>query len=728
MKKILSILLMLLLIPTLVACVNFNDNSPKINVTVDLENYQVTEISDGLEARIDLLSNFISLTIKLDSIFSSYGLKVNGKTINKNKYTISNNELIYNFKAKDFMKKSEKITTLLKLNSDGGLWHKEDLVHITPSFTFDNISHNDEESRDITIFTNVSTGLRWYYKLFLKYETSLDIYKVVFVDPRDKAIEALDLPDYDFILALHYQNADIETNSELKSLFTTSSLNSIVSLDNDLETATTAYVYTNSNNEANYQIYLNEEFILPTPQKAQFDFVGWFDGVNVIETFTPYTAKTDNYVKELTAQYGGMSIESLNNYLNSIIPQFTDKDLKLPLAYSDYTINWESSNESVISKTGKFNNSFNDDEVTLTAKITKSDGSTYQYTYKTEVRMMKSFSNGIASGYIYRSYSSLPDLLFETLDIINAAFIDLDTNGNLKGTAYLNNVATEIMPRAKAYGNYVVLVVGPASEPSVWSEVARSQEKINRMADQLVEIINEYGFHGVDLDWETPTSSEKTNFTKLAKTVYEKVKANNPNHLVTAAIAGGQWQMPRYDLENSNQYLDYVNMMMYGLVNNGGRYQNPLKAATSWHNSTLQLGATTSSTSIAESVQLFNNLGVPDSKLIVGLAFYGIRQVRTKTGNTYGSFTNAGSVFYNEIVQIMNNPDYITAYDERASVPYIYKTDGTEFISFDNPRSIAEKAQWIKREGLAGLMFWEYGTDTTNILLEALKESMYKEK
>lgn len=726
MKKILTSVLFLLLLSTLIACADIIDNSPKIEVEIDFNDYSIKKISNDLTGNIELIPDFISLNINLSESTLNYGLKINSKTVDTNRVSISNNILTYNFKAKDFIGDKANLTTLVKLDPAGGLWSKDDLAYSTPDFEFTDFKLNDLNTTDLAIFNNVTTGLRWHYKLFVKFDSALDAYKVIYADPRESSIENLNIGSYDFIIGLHYQNPELETNTELKNLFSYASVNRIVLLNEELSSATTIKIYSNEPNEDSYQVYLNEEYLLPTPIRNEYDFLGWFDGVNIIQSFTPYQASTDNYIKVLTAQYSGLSIESLDTYLKSQIPSFTETDLVLPVSYSDYTIIWESSNESIISATGKFNNSFNDSNVTLTANITKSNGSTYKYSYQTEVRMMKSLNNNIAAGYIYRSYENLPDLLFETLDVINAAFLDVDTNGNLNGTTYLNNIVKHIMPRAKVHGNHVIVVIGPASEPSVWNQVGRSQEKIDNMANQIVEVINAYGFHGVDLDWETPNESEKANFTKLAKAVYQKVKANNPNHIVTAAIAGGIWQMPRYDLLNSHQYLDYVNMMMYGLTNSGGRYQNPLKAATSWHNSTLQLGATTSSTSIVESVALFNSYGIPNSKLIVGLAFYGIKHVRTGSVGSFTSFTNGGSVFYQDIVEYMKNPNYTHVYDTRAGVPYIYKNDGTEFISFDDPQSIDEKVRYARQNGLAGMMFWEYGTDTTNILLEALKTSMYK--
>ncbi len=52
------------------------------------------------------------------------------------------------------------------------------------------------------------------------------------------------------------------------------------------------------------------------------------------------------------------------------------------------------------------------------------------------------------------------------------------------------------------------------------------------------------------------------------------------------------------------------------------------------------------------------------------------------------------------------------------------KTDGTVFISYDNPRSIAEKSAYIIENGLAGMMYWENGLDTTGALLLALEAGL----
>lgn len=45
-------------------------------------------------------------------------------------------------------------------------------------------------------------------------------------------------------------------------------------------------------------------------------------------------------------------------------------------------------------------------------------------------------------------------------------------------------------------------------------------------------------------------------------------------------------------------------------------------------------------------------------------------------------------------------------------------------LSYENPRSVAIKADYIKKLGLAGAMFWEYGTDNSNQPAKQLAESL----
>jgi len=209
----------------------------------------------------------------------------------------------------------------------------------------------------------------------------------------------------------------------------------------------------------------------------------------------------------------------------------------------------------------------------------------------------------------------------------------------------------------------------------------------------------------------------------LMEEVYTKVKANNTNHLVTAAITGGPWQPPHYNLHESGQYIDYINMMTYSLTSSSGQYQNNLFYRSGYHNPTYKVGAALSGCSIQESVNIFvNSNNIPAAKIIVGVAFYGIKQ---KYEN--GLWKRVGSVFYDSIKKnYLGNSNYTAYFDDIAGVPYILKNDGTEFISYDDPQSIVLKCQFIYANDLGGMMYWENGTDTTGTLLAAMRTGLNK--
>lgn len=605
-------------------------------------------------------------------------------------------------------------------SQDGGAYQKPFLQTLPPEYTMTIKALDVEESNVITLYHNDQTKLRWVNKLFITYHSELDLYEVSDKDPMTASVSDLNYTGYDFIIGMHNQYNDAVYKAMFQALFETNEPiyiwfnqdpNSYQSGDLN------AFFYTQSG-LSNITKTVTQDTTLPTLIKPGYTFLGWFDGNTILSTL-----KVEQYQTSLTleAKWRGKTVSELESYLSDIIPTETNDTIYLPLSFSGYQITWISSDESIISQSGLYQKPYERTAVTLTAHVTGLETLTLDFIVYAEG--YKSLEGPIASSYIYRNYNQVNDRFFEILDIINTAFIIADDQANLNGSAYLNNVTTYIMPKAKIHGNYVVMSVAPESS---WSTIAANASLRETFANNIVDMINQYGFDGVDIDWETPLDSEKTRFTALMKVVYEKVKANNPNHLVTTAITGGMWQPPRYDLTNSNQYLDYINLMTYGMTNSNGQYQNPLYRSTVNDYPTFLAGRTLGSASIDESVQfLKNTYGVHYNKIIVGLAFYGIRQVRTydTVSNTYSSWGRSGSVYYNDIVlNYLSNDDYIKRYDTNAGVPYIVKADGTEFISYDNPRSILEKTAYVIEQGLGGVMFWEYGTDTTNTLLEAIDQ------
>jgi len=519
-------------------------------------------------------------------------------------------------------------------------------------------------------------------------------------------------------------------NQETESTITNTNLINETSTTEDSETTTinsniiyeVSFDSLGGNSIDTVYVRNGESIVLPETEREGYTFLGWMiDKIPESELVNNPFQPNSNIT--LYAKWEALDWSDVENYLNDLIPSELSSNINLPSEYNDYTISWESDNPEVLSNSGIYNRPYQATVVGLTAIIRLGENRLTKI-YNVEALGYKSLSAPLASSYIYRDYNLVTDTFFNTLDIINCAFITANSSGELSGVAVLANISTYIMPKAHENGNWVLFSIGPGSE---WADISSNTNRMNIFADNIVEMINTYGFDGVDIDWETPTSDQATHFTQMMSIIYAKVKANNPNHLVTAAIAGGMWQPPRYDLTNSGQYLDYINMMTYGMVSNNGYYQNALSRSTSFNNPTNLVGKTLNSCSIEESIEIYHSYGILNSKIIVGVAFYGIIQTRTYNSatQTWSNWTKSSSISYTSIVNnYLNNSNYEYHYDRIAGVPYIISIDGTVFISYDNPRSILDKSEYIIEMGLAGMMYWENGLDQTESLLLAMESGL----
>jgi len=335
----------------------------------------------------------------------------------------------------------------------------------------------------------------------------------------------------------------------------------------------------------------------------------------------------------------------------------------------------------------------------------------------------KDISKNVITSYCYTANMGdmTNEYFLKSVDIINLAFAEIETDGSLTLPYDYLAKYEAFKENARKYGIRTIIVVGPASTPERFAEVAASETTRKKFAKNVVDAINKYGFAGVDIDWEYPTSTNKTTYTALMKEIYEQVKANNPEDLVTSAIPAGPYTYPNYDLKNSAKYLDYINLMSYDMQS---------ETATT-HHSALYANSgvgTVAGCSIAESIGVFTgkSCNVPKEKLVIGAAFYG-RMAVTKVlkGTSYLSVgiesEKVTSITY---TAIKNNYLSLTTckeyWDTKAHAPYCYDTATRTFISYDNAKSIKEKCDYVASEGLGGIMWWDYGSDRTYELIQSI--------
>ncbi len=272
-----------------------------------------------------------------------------------------------------------------------------------------------------------------------------------------------------------------------------------------------------------------------------------------------------------------------------------------------------------------------------------------------------------------------------------------------------------------------------------FSDAALTPESRLKFAKSGSLMIREYGFDGLDIDWEYPgqtgggniyRAEDRQNFTLMLKALRDELDLlgesvqlpEDEHYLLTIASGADQAWIDNTEMGEVQKYLDFINIMTYdfhsGLHPKSGHQSNLFKSDLP--------GASDISVEIAVNGHL--NAGVPAGKIVIGIPFYG-RYWKGVPDENNGLYQQANSVgLYKVYRQIATN--YLTDrsftrfWDNSAKVPYLYSKDSSMMISYDDEESIKLKTEYVKKEKLAGIMFWEYSQDHQGELLEAIYSNL----
>ena len=268
----------------------------------------------------------------------------------------------------------------------------------------------------------------------------------------------------------------------------------------------------------------------------------------------------------------------------------------------------------------------------------------------------------------------------------------------------------------------------------VWSDkfshVAAYPEAREQFAVSSVQLMKKHGFDGVDLDWEYPgqraednafRSSDKENFTLLLAEIRKHLEKagteDNKHYLLTIATGADQAYIDNTDLGKAQEYLDFINVMCYDYYH-GWHFQTG-------HHANLYPSDKErfNGNSGQEAINRHIKAGVPSKKLVMGIPFYGRQweKVVNKKDGLYQPANSTGIIVpYWDIVAKLKSGKYVKTYDESAKSSYLWNAADSIFISWETPKEIQFKTEFIKNKGLGGAMFWEYSLDKDQELLNSL--------
>jgi chitinase len=265
-----------------------------------------------------------------------------------------------------------------------------------------------------------------------------------------------------------------------------------------------------------------------------------------------------------------------------------------------------------------------------------------------------------------------------------------------------------------------------------FSEAMVTEDTRAALARSMIEIIEEYGFTGMDLDWEypcedvagiaaAPEDRERFPiFVRLMRGELDRLGAKTGRHyLLTMAVGAGERFAKNLDFAKMIDCIDYVNLMSYDMGVVGKDFAG--------HHTNLHMSAK-GSISAGTAADTFIKYGVPPEKLVIGAAFYGRSCRVTERGEHNGLYMpqvpgSEGGLHFDDIPEHIEKGAELL-WDEAACAPYLYNDTDKFFATFDNERSIRVKAEYVRENGLGGIMYWEYNSEKKGVLLNALYEGM----
>ncbi|MEW1888455.1 glycoside hydrolase family 18 protein [Streptomyces sp. NPDC048567] len=223
-------------------------------------------------------------------------------------------------------------------------------------------------------------------------------------------------------------------------------------------------------------------------------------------------------------------------------------------------------------------------------------------------------------------------------------------------------------------------------------------------------------FDGIDIDWEYPNdcgltcdTSGREAYGNLLSALRTKFGGDN---LVTSAISadgseGGK--LDAADYGGAAQYVDWYNPMTYDFF---GAWD--AKGPTAPHSPlTSYEGIPKDGFNSEAAIEKLKAQGVPASKLLLGIGFYGRGWTGVTQDEPGGTATGAAAGTYEagiEDYKVLKNTCPATG----TVAGTAYAHCGSNWWSYDTPETIGTKMAYKNQQGLGGTFFWELSGDTTD--------------
>ena len=229
-------------------------------------------------------------------------------------------------------------------------------------------------------------------------------------------------------------------------------------------------------------------------------------------------------------------------------------------------------------------------------------------------------------------------------------------------------------------------------------------------------------FDGIDIDWEYPNACgvtcDKSGPDALGKVLGSLRSAFGPNALVTAAVPADVSKLDAADYRTAASEADWLGAMTYDYFGTGGEKTAPHSALSAYP------GIPRATAQTSATVDKLLKLGVPASKVLLGIGFYGRGWTGVTVAEPGAAAAGPAAGRYEKGLE-----DYQILIKRCPPTGTVggtaYAFCGSQWWSYDTPQTIKTKMAYARSKALGGAFTWELSGDTPQAeLLTAVAEGL----
>ncbi|KAG5802217.1 hypothetical protein H9Q74_013139 [Fusarium xylarioides] len=233
----------------------------------------------------------------------------------------------------------------------------------------------------------------------------------------------------------------------------------------------------------------------------------------------------------------------------------------------------------------------------------------------------------------------------------------------------------------------VLLSIGGWNNSPDLATGVSTQDRRKKFISSAIKLITDWGFDGIDVDWEYPANAQEARnyvliLSGLRKALDQYSKNNKLNYHFMLTVATSAGPANYKDTTTGHQANVFVSK------------KNPLST---------KLGTD-------KTINDYLAAGVPPNKILMGLPLYGRSFLKTAgLGKSYSGVggNSEGTYLYKDLprsgAKATYNADLVASYS--------YDSKTRELITYDDLKSGQAKAAYINQRNLGGAFFWEASGD-----------------